>query len=188
VIRRVLLAMLAAASVAAPAVADSDRPLTMPTRDVDVTYRAGQGDHVVVQRSRWSVDGRKMRLDTPTPGVYMIVDYEAKTLAMVSDPVHGVLDLQAPAAGLPGQAASSSAAYVRRGSGQVAGIPCTEWETVDTQGQATLACFTDDGVLLEARRGGQVLVQATRVAYGNLDASAFVVPPSYRHETPRNNR
>jgi hypothetical protein len=180
--------------VVAPAIAsvtawaDPDRPLTMPTRDVDVTYQAGQGDQAVVQRSRWSVGLRKMRLDTPTPGVYMIVDYAAHTLAMVSDRDRGVVDLPAPPGGLPGQSVPGGASFSRRGASQVAGLPCTEWQTADTQGQATLACFTDDGVMLEARRGAQLLVQATRVAYGDLDAAAFAVPPSYRHETPRSSR
>jgi hypothetical protein len=183
-----LLALVVAASMVTPAVADPDRPVTTPTRDVDVTYRAGQGDQAVMQRSRWSAGGRKMRLDTPTPGVYVIVDYAARTLAMVSDRDHGVLDLPAPPGAMPGQAAADSTVFTRRGDSKVAGLPCGEWETTDTQGQATLACFTDDGVLLEARHGEQVLVQATRVAYGTLDASAFVVPQSYSHEAPKGSR
>ncbi len=111
------------------------------------------------------------------------------TMAMVSERSHGVLDLPAPAGGLPGQAAPQAtlggAPFTRRGSSQVAGLPCTEWETRDLQGQATLTCFTDDGVLLQARHGAQVLVQATRVAYGVMDPSAFAVPPGYAHEAPR---
>ncbi len=177
-------ALLAAISTVPPARAQADRPQTLPTRDVDVTYRAGQGDQVVSQRSRWSAAARKMRLDTPTPGVYAIVDYGAGTLAMVSDRSRGVLDMPVPAGGLPGQAAPG-VAFARRGSSQVAGLPCTEWETRDLGGQPTLTCFTDDGVLLQARHGAQVLVQATRVAYGALDLAAFAVPPSYAHEAPR---
>ena len=184
----ILLALVTAASVVAPAVADPDRPVTTPTRDVDVTYRTGQGDKAVVQRSRWSVGGRKMRLDTPTPGVYVIVDYAARTLAMVSERDRGVLDLPPPPGAMPGQAVPSNAVFIRRGDSKVAGLPCGEWETTDTQGQATLACFTEDGVLLEARHGEQVLVQATRVAYGILDASAFIVPQSYSHEAPKGSR
>jgi len=197
VIRRVLLVLLAAALGAAsdpvPARADQDRPPAVPTRDVDVTYRAGQGGQAVVQRSRWSAGTRKLRVDTPTPGVYAIADYEAHTLMMVSEPAHGVMDLDAAAAGFPGPAAPGSAAsagagFVRRGGGQVAGLPCTEWETSDRQGQPVVACYTEDGVLLEARRGAQVFVQATRVAYGTLDAAVFAVPPSYIHTSPRSAR
>jgi len=188
VIPRVVLALPIVASIAASAMADQDRPPAMPTRDVDVTYRAGQGDQAVGQRSRWSAEVRKLRLDTPTPGVYVIADYNAHTLAMVSDPARGVLDLEMPAGGLPGQAVPGSAGFLRRGMSQVAGLPCTEWETLDRQGQPTLACYTEDGVLLEARHGAQVLVQATRVAYGVLDAATFSIPPSYSHESPRSAR
>jgi len=123
-----------------------------------------------------------MRLDTPTPGVYVIVDYLAQTMAMVSDGDRGVLDLLVPPGGLPGQA--SAARYSRLGEAMVAGLPCTDWETVDSQGQAAIACFTADGVLLEARQGGAVLVQAVRVAYGPLDAGLFTVPPGYSHDVP----
>ncbi len=181
-IRGTLPALLAAALIVPPALAQADRPQTLPTRDVDVTYRAGQGDRAMSQRSRWSAAERKMRLDTPTPGVYAIVDYAAGTLAMVSERSRGVLDLPVPAGGLPGQAISG-VTFTRRGGKEVAGLPCTEWETRDLQGQETLTCFTEDGVLLQARHGAQVLVQATRVAYGVVDGSAFAVPPSYTHET-----
>ncbi len=177
-------AALLAVLTVLPARAQADRPATLPTRDVDVTYRMGQGEQAMSQRSRWSAAERKMRLDTPTPGVYAIVDYAAGTMAMVSERSRGVLDLPTPAGGLPGQAASGSAPFTRRGSTQIAGLPCTEWETRDLGGQATLICFTDDGVLLQARHGAQVLVEATRVAYGALDPAAFAVPPGYAHEAP----
>jgi hypothetical protein len=188
VIPRFLLMLPVIGLVSGPAAADQDRPPAMPTRDVDVTYRAGQGDRTVVQRSRWSATARKLRLDTPTPGVYVIGDYAEHTLMMVSEQAQGVLDMELPADGLPGQAASGSASFTRRGDGKVAGHPCTEWETLDRQGQATLACYTEDGVLLEARHGAQILVQATRVVYGALDAATFAVPRSYSHERPRSAR
>ena len=184
VIRRVLLALLLAGSASRRAVAEQDRPPALPTRDVDVTYKAGQGEQTVVQRSRWSAALRKLRVDAPTPGVYAIADYAARTLSMVSEPAHGVLDLDGAEAAFPG-AAGGTASFVRQGGSQVAGLPCTEWETADRQGQPMLACYTEDGVLLRARHGAQVFVQATRVAYGALDAATFVVPPSFSHKSSR---
>lgn len=183
--RRVLLALLVAGSASTRAVADQDRPPALPTRDVDVTYKAGQGEQTVVQRSRWSAALRKLRVDAPTPGVYAIADYAAHTLSMVSEPARGVLDLDGAEAAFPGAAAGGGASFVRQGDSQVAGLPCTEWETADRQGQPVLACYTEDGVLLRARHGAQVFVQATRVAYGALDAATFVVPPAFAHKTPR---
>ncbi len=178
-----LVVMLTAS---APAWAQ-DRPPTTPTRDVDVTYRAGQGDRVVQQRSRFLASDQRLRVDTPTPGVYAIVDYRAHTLAMVSDAEHAVLDMPAPAGAAPGgvPAGQGSARFIRRGTDQVAGLTCTEWETTDTAGLPTLACFTDDGVMLRARRGAQLLVVADRVAYGTQDPAVFTVPPGYAHTDSR---
>ena len=178
--------LLLAVSLAgvASAAQGQERPATSPLRDVDVTYRAGQGVHAVEQRSRFRAADQKLRLDTPTPGVYMIVDQRARTMAMVSDADRGVVEMpMAAAAAAPGGVGAG--AFTRRGADQVAGLPCTEWETLDTQGQPTLACFTADGVLLRARRGAQVLVQATRVVYGPQDPAVFTPPAAYAHTAAR---
>ena len=179
--------MMAMSAAACPAAWAQDRPPATPTRDVDVTYRAGQGDKVVQQRSRFRATDQRLRVDTPTPGVYAIVDYRAHTLSMVSDAERAVLDMPAPAGQAPGgvSAGPSGVNYVRRGTDQVAGLACTEWETTDTTGQPTLACFTGDGVLLRARRGAQVLVAAARVSYGEQDPAAFMVPAGYAHTSTR---
>ncbi len=163
-----------------------DRPAALPTRDVDVTYRSEQGGQVLEQRSRFAAQSQRMRLDTPTPGLYMLVDYRARTMAVVSEVDHGVLDMKAPAGALAGVDPASS--YVRRGEDKVAGLACTEWQTQDTQGQAALACFTTDGVLLRARRGEKVLALATRVAYGPVDPGLFTIPPGYNRVAGRNPR
>ncbi len=180
---------MALATACGPAWAQ-DRPPATPTRDVDVTYRAGQGDKVVQQRSRFRASDQRLRVDTPTPGVYAIVDYRARTLAMVSDAEQAVLDMPAPAGAVPGglPAGQAGASFIRRGADQVAGLACTEWETTDTAGLPTLACFTDDGVMLRARRGAQVLVVAARVAYGVQDPAAFTIPPGYAHTSSRSAR
>lgn len=156
-----------------------DRPAPLPTRDVDVTYRSQQGNQVLEQRSRFAAGAQRMRLDTPTPGLYVIVDYRAHTMAMVSTADRGVLDMPAPATGAPGMAAAGM--YVRQGDDRVAGLPCTEWQAKDTQGQPAVACYTADGVMLRARRGTQVLAVAIRVAYGPVDAALFTIPDGYDH-------
>lgn len=172
--------------LAFPAAAQ-DRPHTVPQRDVDVTYRAGTGAQAMEQRSRWRVADGKVRLDPPTPGVYMILDTRAGTMAMVSDADRGVVDLPLPP--MPGTVrAAPGAAMARVGSDRVAGLPCTEWEATDTQGLPTVACYTDDGVMLRARRGATVFVEAKTVAYVTPDDAAFAVPPSYAHARPRDAR
>ena len=127
-----------------------------------------------------------MRVDTPAPGVYMIVDYAARRMSMVSERDRGVVEMASGAGPLsvaPGGAASGAfpeGGHTRRGTDRVAGLPCTEWQTTDSEGAPTLACITEDGVLLRARRGNEVMVQAARVRYGPQDPAAFRVPDGYR--------
>ncbi len=161
---------LALLLASAPALAQ-DRPPRLPARDVDVTYRSGS----IEQRWRFRAFDQKLRLDPPTPGVYMILDYAAHQMTMVNDSEQAVLDTPAPAT------APFGPGTTRRGTDEVAGLRCTEWETGDSAGLPTLACFTQDGVMLRARRGAAVLVEAAHVSYAPLDAGLFVVPAGYRH-------
>lgn len=167
------------------AAAAQDRPASLPMRDVDVTYRSEQGGQVLEQRSRFAAGTMRMRLDTPTPGLYMLMDYKTHTMSLVSDADRGVLDVRtAPGAAGP-MGLGAAANYRRRGQDTVAGLACTEWEVQDSQGQAALTCFTEDGVMLRARRGAAVLAVATRVAYGPMDPALFAVPPGYERAARR---
>lgn len=179
--KRIAVAALLAAW---PAWAE-DAPATRPTRDVDVVYRTNAGGKVVEQRWRYRAADQRLRLDTPSPGLYLIVDRRARTMQMVSDGDRGVLDLRYDPAHVPGRSVSPGHGFVRLGGEVIAGVPCTEWQTADSAGRPTIACLTADGVLLRARTGATVLVQAARVTYGPLDAAAFVPPASYRHSAAR---
>jgi hypothetical protein len=174
--RLLLLGLLCAA---APAWAQ-DAPLTTPTRDVDVTYRTVSGSQPLEQRSRFHAADGKRRLDTPTPGFYMIIDVRAHTMAMVSDPDRGVVDMSLPAAMGPGGFAPGQG-FTRVGADTVLGLPCTEWETSDSGGRKVQACFTADGVVLRVRSAAAVLVQAVRISYAALDPALFTVPAGYSH-------
>ncbi len=162
-----------------------DKPATVPTRDVDVTYRMGSPEPngpPMAQRMRWSMAAAKLRVDPPTPGLYMIVDYQAHRMAVVKTAERAVLDAPAPSAGLPGQSGGS---YARRGVDSVAGLGCVNWDTVDTSGRATTLCMTSDGVLLRASQAGVPLLEAVAVTYAPQDPAAFVPPDGFRHVTPR---
>jgi hypothetical protein len=172
----ILLAIVSAG----PAFA-ADRPPTMPQRDVDVTYQVAQpieGGPALSQRMRWSVATGRLRVDPPSPGLYMIVDYTAKRMSVVKPADRAVLDLPTAAPGLPGAPAGD---YTRQDAAVVAGLPCTNWRTTDAGGHPTLLCLTADGVMLRASQGGQVLLQATTVSYGPQDPAAFVPPDGFRH-------
>lgn len=169
-----------AALMATPALA-ADRPPTIPLRDVDVTYQVAQpaqGGPPLIQRMRWSVATGRLRVDPPSPGLYMIVDYTAKRMSVVKVADRAVLDVPTAAPGLPGAPAG---AYAIRDRAVVAGLPCTNWLTTDAAGRDTLLCLTSDGVMLRASQGGRTLLVANAISYGPQDPAAFSPPAGYTH-------
>ena len=178
---------LAAAALLAPIIVGAaraaDAPAIVPTRDVDVLYQAEQNGQALQQRLRWDMNDQLMRVDSPSPGLWMLVNYRNRSIDLVNDPDRSILELGATAGPLPGQPGGTS--FVRRGSNQIAGVPCTDWQATDTQGQPTIACLTVDGVLLRAMHGDQVLIQASRVTYGPQDPALFQLPAGYtRSQAP----
>ncbi|MBV9747314.1 MAG: hypothetical protein JO157_00720 [Acetobacteraceae bacterium] len=155
----------------------ADAPIIVPTRDVDVLYQADQGGQTLQQRLRWDVKDQLMRVDSPSPGLWMLVNYRNRQIFLVSDAQKSILEMSAKAGPLPGQPGGAN--FVRRGTDQVAGLPCTQWQAMDSQGQDTMACLTSDGVLLRAMRGRVVLIQAQRVAYGPENPALFKLPVGY---------
>ena len=158
------------------------KPVLQPTRDVDVTYKVPvptASGTALLQRLRWSTATRRQRVDLPTSGNWMVVDFAQHRMALVRDQSHEVVDLPAPqSSDLPG----GGAGYTRQSPATVAGIACTEWRTIDTRGQETLACYTDDGVLLRARSGDRVLMEAVSVHFVSQDPAIFQAPPEYTHQ------
>ena len=127
--------LVLAALAATPAVA-AEHPPTMPQRDVDVTYRMVQpveGGPELHQRTRWLVASGLMRVDTPSPGLYMIMDYRTRHVAMVKVNDRAVLDVASASLVAPGVGRGSFAMKGQRRRGRV---QCTDWETVDAAGQA----------------------------------------------------
>jgi hypothetical protein len=184
----VLVACLAVAAV--PGLAD--QPRLRPNRDVDVTYRAtGAGPlpdgRRLDQRVRWLAASQTMRIDPPTAGLYVIVDYAAKRMSVVREATRSVVDMAAPegVAGMAGNPGEGT--YVRRGEDTVAGQACTEWETLDHDRRKASVCITADGVLLRASTAGQAQVSAISVQYAPQDHAVFQIPPDYlrRSAEPR---
>lgn len=180
--RLALAALLCAVPLAAPAARAADAPTIIPTRDVDVLYQTDQGGQRLEQRLRWDTKNQLLRVDSPSPGLWMLADYRNRRIFMVSQPEKKILEMGATAGPMPGQPGGQN--FVRRGTDQVAGLPCTDWEAADTGGQVTLACMTADGVMLRAMHGHVVLLQAQRVNYGTQDPALFKLPDGYEHVQP----
>jgi hypothetical protein len=161
--------------------AAGDRPAITPTRDVDVTYRVAQpveGGPPLSQRMRWLTETGKLRVDPPSPGLFMIVDYPGKRMSVVKLADRAVLDLPTAAPGLPGAPAG---AFTRRDDMVVAGMPCTNWAATDAGGQPVLLCLTPDGVMLRASHGDRVLLEAITVTYAPQNPADFIAPEGFRH-------
>ena len=166
----------------APAARAQDKPPLQPTRDVDVTYRVpvpGADNAALLQRLRWSAERRQQRVDLPTSGNWMVLDFATHRMALVRDETREVVDLPAP---LSAEQAGGGAGFTRMGSSTVAGLACTQWRTVDTRGQETIACYTADGVLLRAAAGSRVLMEAVGVKYETQGAAVFGLPADYTHQ------
>jgi hypothetical protein len=176
--------LLAATHVPLKSAAADAPPSILPQRDVDVTYRApvaGPGDTNVLQRLRFSAILHRQRLDLPTSGTWMVLDFTAHTMAMVRDQTHEIVDLPAPAtAGQPG----AGSGFTKLAAASVDGLNCTNWRTIDTRGHETVACYTDDGVLLRASNKNGPMLEAVDVKYGVLPATVFMLPQSYSHQRP----
>ena len=177
-------ALLLVPLLATPALAQ-DKPTITPQRDVDVTYAIASpvpGSAPLNQRMRWSVGSGRLRVDPPAQDMYMVVDYRARRMMVVRPADRAVLDLDAAGPGLPG--APSDGKFARQASQTIAGLACTDWQTLDAAGVPAVICLTADGVMLRASRDGQILLLATRVSYAPQEADAFDMPAGYRHITP----
>lgn len=166
-----------------PVAAVADQPKALrPLHDVDVTYKVpvpGGGQVALLQRLRWSAESQRQRVDLPTSGNWMVLDFITHRMSLVRDDSREVLDVPSP---LSAEQPGGGAGFTRSGTDSVAGMACTEWRTVDTRGQETQACYTDDGILLRASAGPQVLMEAVSVKYAAQDASVFTTPSGYTHQ------
>jgi hypothetical protein len=159
-----------------------DRPLTQPTRDVDVVYLVAGPSTPLSQRMRWGITAGKLRVDPPSAGMYVIIDTATHSMEAVREGDRSVLTLGAGSGAVPGVTPGGS--FVRRGDASVAGLSCTQWETRDTAGRNVLACLTADGVLLRVEADNLVLLEALTVNFAPLPDAVFRIPPDYRKITP----
>ena len=164
----------------------ADQPLLRPNRDVDVTYRAAapQAGRAIGQRVRWLAAAQTVRIDPLPTGLHVIIDYAARRMSVVRDATRSVVEMAAPDSldGMIGGAAASE--FVRGGVATVAGLTCTEWQTLDREARPAVVCITNDGVLLRAGTADQVRVSAVAVVYAPQDPAAFRVPADYARHSP----
>ena len=175
---RALAAILGLA--AAMPVAAQERPPIVPSRDVAVTYQIKAAPQPMEERWRFHAADQLARLDVGNQ-TYMLSDMRGHTATMVSDRDRKAVQMPMPGPDLAGMSGQS---FRRLGTLTIAGVPCTEWQTTDIRGRDVIACLTVDGVLLRARHGEQVAVEASSVSYDRQDPALFAVPAGYQRVTP----
>ena len=173
----VLLALLLPVSAHA-----DDKPLTQPTRDVDVVYLVAGPSTPLAQRMRWGITAGKLRVDPPTAGMYVIIDTASHSMQAVREGDRSVVTINAGPQAVPGIAPGG--AFKRRGEASIAGLDCTQWQTRDTADRQVLACLTPEGVLLRVEADGLILVEALTVTYAPLPDAMFRIPADYKKIIP----
>ena len=186
--RLAVAAALAAALAAAPwAVLAQSPPLTLPSRDVTVVYRAEGGAREAVPggipetlQVDWSAGLQALRLQPQGRNQIMLLDLNTASLRVIDLGLHSAIDLPIRPKDLD-PVKLRDAKLTRMGGAVVAGLACTDYAVESRRGRGTV-CLTSDGVALRAvgevdgRRGS---FTALSVAYERLPAGIFAVPPGY---------
>lgn len=169
-------------------------PRLIPNRDVDITYSMNpsvlhQGGAPVGlalrQRLRYSAALHMLRVDPPTPGMHVTIDYLTGRMSMIRDAQRSVLEMAAPPGvksgpgGLPALAGVAGTVWSQAGHATVAGLACTDWQGKAANGTPITLCQTGDGVMLRLDVSGKEVLQATKVVFAPQPAALFTPPHGY---------
>lgn len=178
-----LLALLAAAGTAAA----QDRPMLQPSRDVVITYRVEGAAASAIPggidgplRLSWDAAHQRLRAEAEGRPQAVLVDLPNHTATMLDDAMRAAVALPVRERDLQ-PLTLAGARLTRRGTGNVAGMACTNWDVESHRGAGTV-CLTADGVALRAdgavdgRKGSFI---ATSVRYGEVAPGLFTAPSGY---------
>lgn len=191
----VALALLLLPALAVAQERAAERPPTLPSRDVAVTYQVSgaaaealPGGAPGALRLAWDAAGQRLRVGADGRPQAAIVDLTEGSAVILDRGLHTALTLPLGARAADG-IALSGAHFRRRGTEQVAGYACTDYAVQDQRGSGTL-CLTADGVPLRGNgtwggRPGRFV--ATQVDYGAQPDGLFRPPPGFvQLSLPRN--
>lgn len=180
------LAALAVVSLPALAAAQ-DRPPTLPTRDVAVTYavsgaavEALPGGSAGALRLAWDAAGRRLHLGAEGQPQAAIVNLGERRAVILDEGMHAAITLPLGARSAADMALTG-ARFRREGTAQVAGFSCTDYAVEDAHGSGTL-CLTADGVPLRGDgtwNGQAARFVATHVDYSAQPDALFRAPPGF---------
>lgn len=154
---------------------DEQKPLTTPTRDVDITYQiARPGQPAIVERRRWLASQQLRRVDGPDNSA-TIFDQKTGGFTLLNTANHTYrTTLDTPKRMSP----QKGSILKRSGDSKIAGLNCIDWSWLDDTELRT-ACLTPDGVLLRLVIDGQTVAEARTVLFAPQPSELFEVPPGY---------
>lgn len=168
------------------AVAATSGPYVTPSVDVAVHYEmiSPQSPAPVHQDMHWQVASLRQRIDPENATVYMVTSWRDHTLNVVDTLGHRRSVMPVPGAVLtpPGQIAPGS--FKKLGTDMVSGQFCTIWRTTDQDGHESDACYTEDGILLQVKQQGRILVRALSVERVPQPDTLFAIPETYSVVAP----
>jgi hypothetical protein len=178
------LVLLAGSGIPAGA---EERPSTLPSRDVAVTYQVSgvaadalPGGAPGALRLAWDAAGRRLHVGADGRRQAAIVDLTAGQAVILDEGSHTAITLPFGARDV-GSVTLSGARFRRGGTERVAGHDCTDYAVQDPHGSGTL-CLTADGVPLrgDGTWNGQAgRFTAMRVQYGTQPDGLFHPPPGF---------
>ena len=163
------------------------QPLTLPSRDVAVTYRVSgvaaaalPGGAPGARRLAWDAAGRRLHIGADGQPQAAIVDLGARKAMILDDGLRTAITMRLGARDTD-SITLSHARFRREGTERVAGYDCTDYAVQDARGSGTL-CITADGVPLRgdgAWKDQDGRFVATRVDYGAQPDGLFRPPPGF---------
>ncbi len=181
------LALLFLPTLAAAQERQPERPPTLPSRDVAVTYQVSgvaadalPGGAPGTLELAWDAAGRRLHVGANGQPQAAIVDLTADKAVILDEGSHTALILPLGKR-VTGSIGLSGARFQRGGTERVAGHDCTDYAVQDPHGSGTV-CLTADGVPLrgDGTWSGQAgRFTAMRVEYGAQPDSLFHPPPGF---------
>ncbi len=175
--------------------AAQERPPTLPSRDVAVTYQVSgaatealPGGAPGALRLSWDATGQRLRVSANGQPLAAIVDLTEGRAVILDQGLRTAFTLPLGARAADG-ITLAGAHFHRRGTEQVVGYACTDYAVQDQRGAGTL-CVTADGVPLRGDgtwggRPGRFV--ATQVEYAAQPDGLFRPPPGFvQLSLPRN--
>lgn len=156
----------------------ADSPPSFPTRDVVVEYRINDMNQVLTVH--YTAQGQKMRADMAGETSYLITDRTNKRSIVVMKDEKAYMEVPYRNKSVRDPLLPDNATTIRGPEETVAGTRCVTWQ-IQTATGTSLACVTEDGVVLRSSAGGNKdVMEATAVQYVTQQPAIFEVPAGFQ--------